>query len=185
MATVSTERELRIAQKRIHDGIAVARLRFETIINNNLFSIVLKRRRELIGFASLGVLQRLFSVAASDTQHNRYNNYHSLYQLIEVLAYFVYYCRIIVDSSAEAEQFLPGQSANVRIQTRLALEMLPQNLDTLSNTVRLLLAYVTTLERSTVSDPIYKQHPLLFKVEKLIFAMSETSEIEDFQRVYN
>ena len=183
MATVSTDRELRIAQKRIHDAIAEARLRFETIINNNLFSMIMKR--ELGGFAPLGDLQRLFSIAAGDTQRNCYNNYRTFYQLIEILAYFVYYCRILVDIGAEAKEFLPDQSANVRIQTQLALEMLPQNLDTLSSTVRLLLAYVTTLERSTVSKPIYRQHPLLFKVEKLIFAMNETSEIQDFQRVYS
>lgn len=90
MATVSTEMELRVAQKRIHDAIAEARLRFETIINNNLFSMVTKRSRELGGFAPLGDLQELFSVAASDTQRNHYNNYRTFYQLIEILAYFVY-----------------------------------------------------------------------------------------------
>ena len=182
MANVSTDREFRVAQRRIHDAIAEARLRFETIINNNLFAMVMKR--ELGGFAPLGQLQQLFSVAASDTQQNRYNNYRTFYQLIEILAYFVYYCRILVDIGAEAKEFLPDQSANVRIQTQLALEMLPQNLDTLANTVRLLLAYVTTLERSTVSKPIYKQHPLLFKVEKLIFAMDKIQEVQDFQRIY-
>ncbi|WGK68723.1 hypothetical protein P0082_09565 [Candidatus Haliotispira prima] len=184
MSTVAPKEEIEISKKRISDAVAQARLRFETIINNHLFSAVMNRSMELGGFPPLRYLELLFSYAAKGTQEGKYN-FDTLYQLIEVLSYFVYHCKIVMDAEAESKAFLPGQSANVRIQVKLAIEMFPQNLVALCNNTRLLLAYVTNLERTTVENPTYKQRPRLFKVEKLIFATDRLPEVRDFADTYN
>ena len=51
--------------------------------------------------------------------------------------------------------------------------------------VRFLLAYVTNLERSAISGPIYKKYSLLFKVEKLIFATNQLVDIKAFGAAYD
>ena len=184
MSVVPSHEEVEIVQKRISDAIAQARLRFETIISNHLFSAVMNRSKNSGGFPPLRYLETLFSYAAKGSQEDKFS-YGTAYQLIEVLSYFIYYCKITMDAEAEARAFLPGQRANVRIQVKLALEMFPQNLRILCNNTRLLLAYVTNLERTTTPAPTYKSHSRLFHVEKLIFATKSLGEIADFEAAYD
>ena len=178
------EEEIESTKEHINNAITQARLRFEMIVDNHLFSELMSRSEQQGGFPALHYLELLFSHAARETQGGTYN-YPILYQLIEVLSYFIYHCKIIVDAESEARAFLPEQNANVRIQVKLALEMLPKNLETLRNNTRLLLAYVTNLEQSLSSVPTYKDYPRLFQVEKLIFASQPLAEIEGFKQAYD
>ena len=185
MSTDVHNKDIISFKKKITGAIAQARLRFETIFNNNLFFDIMSRSKLSGGFPPLRYLQTLFVYASRENVKIEDYDYDTLYQLIELLAYFVYYCRIIINVEEEAQKFLSGRSSNIHIQVKLALEMFPKNLDTLSSNIRFLLAYVTSLERSATSAPIYKKYSLLFKVEKLIFATEPIVEIKPFEAVYD